>query len=163
MLDKDIQLITLAYRLAESSPDNSSQNGAVLVDSSFNILCTAINEFPKNVKYTNERWERPLKYSYIEHAERNIVFKAAQLGIATKNTILYCPWFACADCGRAIIQAGIKEVVGHLLSNQDEHNYWKDSIAIALNMFDESGVKYRWITEKIGGIKILRNGKIIEP
>ncbi|MFX8778102.1 deaminase, partial [Acinetobacter baumannii] len=92
------------------------------------------------------RWERPLKYQFVEHAERNSIFHAAREGSKLAGSTMYCPWYACADCARAIIQAGIKEVVGHQKCFDLTPGHWKESIANAFQMFEEAGVKTRTIS-----------------
>jgi dCMP deaminase len=52
----------------------------------------------------------------MEHAERDAIYKAAFVGMQTEGATLYVPWFACADCARAIIAAGITRVVGNSLA-----------------------------------------------
>jgi dCMP deaminase len=158
----------MAYRIAENlSTDPSTQNGAILVNPHTGFIVShGANHFPRCVKETPERWERPLKYSYVEHAERNCIYLAAQMGVPTNGIIMYCPWFACADCARAIIQAGIAEVVGHDY-NQDgsvgSSSRWTDSVEIGDQMLTEAGVKFRRLPGKIGGVKIRFNGGILEP
>ena len=76
-----------AYQIAVHSPDPSTQNGAILINQKGNIVSEAWNAFPAGVKYSPERWERPLKYKIIEHAERNAIFQAAKHGIKTNNLI----------------------------------------------------------------------------
>lgn len=160
----DVEYLELAYYQAVKSPDPSTQNGAIIVKNK-QIIGQGFNEFPAGVKYADERWERPIKYSYIEHAERNAIFDCVRKGNSTVGAVMYCPWYACADCGRAIIQAGIKEVVGHMLPAHKDNPRWKDSIAFAIAMFEEAGVKYRYVEAKIsaGDIKFRMNGELIEP
>lgn len=142
----------VAYEAATKSPDPSTQNGAILVDTRFDNLnehafVTACNTFPYGVKEIPERLERPLKYSWIEHAERNAVFAGATHAMSFHDCILFVPWFACADCARAIIQVGIRHVVGHKMMFDETPEHWKDSIDVAFTMFDEAGV----ITELLEG------------
>lgn len=160
-----IDYLKIAYQTAlDFSTDKSTQNGAVLVSSEGEFMCAAANHFPRGVQESEERWQRPLKYKYVEHAERNVIYAAARLGLKTENATMYCPFFACADCGRAIIQAGISRVIGHVvLDDAATHEAWLETIEIALQMLDESGVKYEYVEEKLGGIDILRNGVIINP
>lgn len=140
------------------SDDIHTQNGAVLVTPRGDII-TAANCLPDAVKKHDARLQRPLKYSYIEHAERNVIYRAARLGMPTKRATLYCPWFACTDCARAIICAGIKEVVGLLADTA--HGHWQESIDRADEMFREADVSFRRLNEKIG-ITLLRNGQEID-
>lgn len=159
----DQELIRRAYSLANLSPDPSSQNGAVLVGGASKvILGEGLNCFPRGVQYTDERWERPGKYQWIEHAERNALYDAAVRGRCTKGSVLYCPWFACADCARAIIQCGVVEVVGHKVPGAlAEHERWAESIGNALTMLEEAGVKTRYV-EDLFGMTVLRDSVLIE-
>ena len=54
-----------------------------------------------------------------------------------EDTILYVSLFPCNECAKAIIQAGIKEVVYH----SDKYNGTDTNLA-AKRMFDAAGVKY---------------------
>lgn len=169
--EADIHNLRYAYRVAaEQSTDPSTQNGAVLVNfnhtpSSPNglILWSAANHFPYKVAETPERWQRPLKYSYVEHAERNVIYGAARNGIRTEGLTLYVPWYACADCARAIIQAGIGEVVGHKAIFDRTMDRWKDSIAVALGMLDEAGVPHRLVDCEIGTVEVRLDGALWRP
>ncbi len=164
MSDLDLDYIRMAYDVAiKHSTDPSTQNGAILVNHlTGEILAQGANHFPRDVKESPERWERPAKYAWVEHAERNSIFNAAKKGIKTDDLTMYCPWFACADCARAIIQAGIMEVVGHETPlHEGGSQSWKDSIAIAYKMFDEARIAYRHIPGKIY-VKIRFNGKLEE-
>jgi dCMP deaminase len=60
------------------------------------------------------RWERPQKYEYVEHAERNAVYNAARIGVSLLGCRAYLNWEPrpCVDCCKAFIQAGIIEVIG---------------------------------------------------
>lgn len=158
--DLDRQLLRQAYVEAVSySTDPSTQNGAVLVGEDRKVLCNGSNHFPVNVKETPERWERPIKYSFVEHAERNCIYSAARNGIATQGLVMYCPWFACADCARAIIQAGIRTVIGHnTLIHNEGSEAWKQSVAIGDAMFEEAGVETLYVSGEMG-FNILFNGK----
>ena len=46
------------------------------------------------------RFERPVKYMYFEHAERNAIFTAARHGIRTEGATLYVQALPCVDCAR---------------------------------------------------------------
>lgn len=157
----EIYFLKTAYEYAaEFSTDPSTQNGAVLVKDG-NMVVAAANHFPRNIKESPERWERPLKYSYVEHAERNAIYLAAKKGIGTEGVTMYCPWFACDNCARAIIQSGISEVVGLQRPNDLTPDHWKDSIKVAIDMLTESGIKMRWIPGRVG-VKLRFNSEIVE-
>ena len=110
---------------------------------------------------TGERLERPTKYSFMEHAERGVIYAAAAAGVPTAGATLYCPWFSCADCARAIICAGIKEVVGlSLLMDDEATKRWAESVEKGLSMLTEAGVGQRWLTVELG-VTMLRDGRYI--
>lgn len=166
--ETDLKWLRYAYSVAaDLSTDPSTQNAAVLVD--FELLpegftpVGAANCFPRDVAETPERWERPLKYSYVEHAERNAIYTAARGGVETEGLTMYVPWFACADCARAIIQAGIVEVVGHKAIFDKTMERWKDSIAVAHGMLTEAGVKYRMVEGELGARQVRFDGALWNP
>ena len=119
--------LRLTAYFALRSPDPSTQNAAVIMQSNDCIIpaTLSVNKFPRGVLYEPERWERPIKYSYIEHAERNAIYAAARLGIPTAEKTLVCPWAACADCARAIIQSGISRLITLAPREDDTHDRWQ--------------------------------------
>lgn len=144
---------------ASFSGDMHTQNGAVLVPKKGKRVVSA-NMLPPIHKYP-ERLERPLKYLYLEHAERNVIYAAAREGVRTDGATLYCPWFACADCARAIIQAGIRSVVGHSVPRHLTPIRWQESISAADQMLYEAGVQTHLIGTPLG-VSILFNGQQLE-
>ncbi len=159
------ELLYKAYEAALKSPDPSTQNGALLINDSANlIVATDCNRFPDGVEYKPERWERPLKYKIIEHAERNVIFKAATKGISTKNLTMACGWAACPDCARAIIQSGIRKLITHKQANDRSPPFWADEIKIAHEMFREAGIEVIEYDGPIGfDRKVRHSGEEWEP
>lgn len=157
-IEPSFYLRIACHAAATQADDIHTQNGAVLVTPRGDLI-SAANCLPTDVKKHDERLQRPLKYSYIEHAERNVIYKAAKLGMPTKHATLYCPWFACADCARAIICAGIAEVIG--LAHPPAHGSWQESCERGDEMFREAGVRYQRLDIKLG-LLVLRDGKQIE-
>lgn len=160
------ELMLLTIVRATRSPDPSTQNGSILADREGGLYTPVLetlscNEFPFDVKYTDDRWERPAKYAYIEHAERNSIYRAALLGIPTEGLTMFCPWAACADCARAIIQCGLDELVTvDPTGNTSER--WQESIAVAMGMLAEAGVHVTMLPTPIPGCpEIRRDGELI--
>lgn len=135
-----VRMLQRAYLNAAQSPDTSTQNGSVLVTREGENI-DDYNHFPQNISITKSRLERPTKYAYIEHAERNVIYTAAKFGLVTNGARLYCTWYACTDCARAIIQAGIFEVIGHAEMFRNTPDRWKETIIKAFEMFKEAGVR----------------------
>ena len=142
--ENDLKWLETAYECARNSHDPSTQNGAVVVNPDGELVSSGWNCFPPKLEQTPERWERPQKYLYVEHAERMAVYRAARQGQSLKDCTMYCPWFACADCARAIVFAGIKEVVGHrdvwamgVLASK----HWMASVDAGYEILRDCGVK----------------------
>lgn len=135
------------YEVAKAnSQDPHTQNGALLVCND-SIYISDIrtwegtNRLPEGVTNLPERWDRAVKLFYVEHAERNALFDYWQdKPVDYVPQVLYCPWYACADCARAIIAAKVPKIVGHKQMFDKTTDRWKDSIKRAFDMFDESGI-----------------------
>lgn len=156
-----------AYRIArDNSTDPSTQNAAVLYDAQGCVLAEGWNCFPNGFEETPERWGRPQKYQYVEHAERNSIYCAARLGVATKGATMVAPWAACFDCARAIIQAGITTLIRHDdCTKMGEKNgiNWDDLSGPDV-MLLEAGVKIVDFVGVIGhGLKLLHSGSYWRP
>ena len=163
--------LKMAYEYGSKfSTDPSTQNGVVLVKDE-KIVVQSANHFPKNIREFPERWNRPLKYCFVEHAERNAIYTAAKEGIKTENLWMYAPWAACTDCMRAIIQSGISKLIVHhdpldlTRFDMSVSEQWRESIKIAIEMLHESDVELLIINDKLfnDDFKIRFNGNYITP
>ena len=141
----DDYFILLLPQIATKSKDQSTQVGCIIVGPDNEIRSTGYNSFPRGLKDNKkERQERPEKYFWFEHAERNAIYNAARMGIPLKDCRLYILGIPCCDCARAIIQAGIKEVIYDWGDGNPFKKYgrWSDSEKRTLAMFKECGIKY---------------------
>lgn len=140
-----LQMLRKAYEYANSnSPDPSTRNGAVLVSLYHGILSYGVNRFPNGIAETKSRLtDKATKYRMVVHAENGAIFNAARNGKSTRETTLYCPFYACFECAKAIIQSGIIKVVGHaqLMALAGNHTTWVESIVNAWEMMAEAGVE----------------------
>jgi dCMP deaminase len=154
--ESDRHFLALAYEYAKKfSSDPRTQNGAVIVDANTNeIISFGANRFPEGVKNLPERLHPDHKRNYLEHAERDAIFTALRLGRHTQGAILYVPWFACTDCAKAIIGAGISCVVGHR-APCSTMSAWSDSIDIGLTILTEANIKFRYYDGEVG-VRALR-------
>jgi dCMP deaminase len=141
--------LRMAVMASRNSPDPSTKNGAVLVSRNGNIV-RAFNSPPPRVPLTHSRRARPEKYEFIEHAERNAIFMAARQGICTDGARMYCLWYACPHCARAIVTAGVREVVGLLALDVLTPQRWRDSVRVGKEILCEAGVRTRLYTEPLG-------------
>lgn len=140
----DLKFIELANYIATWSKDNSTKVGSVIVDDSNRIVSTGYNGMPIGFDDSvKSRYEKPQKYFYFEHSERNAIYSCAYAGKSTKNTTIYVQYYPCADCARAIIQSGIKRVV---CTKPDFNNEkWGESWRIADELFNECGIEVKYI------------------
>lgn len=160
------RLLQLAFGFATRSPDPSTQNGALIVNHRMHVLGHGWNEFPNGVKYSTARWECPIKYSFIEHAERNSIFDAARDGAGTFNATMFAVWAACAECARAIVQSGMARLVRCAISNdQDESaKRWRESVELGDVILREGGVEIVEFAGALGDVPaIRRDGKLWTP
>jgi len=140
----DKRFMEQAKFVSEWSKDKNTKTGAVIVNDENTELVMGYNGFPRGADDDNhpKRYERPDKYFWTEHAERNAIYKAARLGIPTVGTKMYCTYFPCADCSRAIIQAGITRL--YTEKPDFNHHKWGESWVEALIMLRECGVEVIW-------------------
>ena len=150
--------MSMAIETARNSPDPSTQNGAVLVRGSFSEFANAagFNRPATGTRMTAERWERPLKYSFVEHAERNAIYDAARRGVKTQGLTMVCVWAACADCARAIVESGIVELVRFATP---PNKRWDETIEIADRILLEGGLRITTLGRAIAHEPILRDGE----
>ena len=91
----------------------------------------------------DHRHERPAKYFWTEHAERNAIYTAARNGIPLAGCRMYLPWFPCVDCARAIVQAGVAELVS--LAPDFSDPQWGEGFRVSVDLLEEAGVEVRFI------------------
>lgn len=104
--------LAVCRSVALRSKDPNTQIGCVIVGPAHEIRSTGYNSFPRGINDTApERLERPEKYLWIEHAERNAIYNAARAGTSLQDCTIYVEVTPCMDCARAIVQAGIAQVV----------------------------------------------------
>lgn len=142
MTPLDKKYLDLAREAASDSPDTSRKIGCVLVLGEL-LYVSACNRFPNGVAVKAERLERPAKYVFTEHAERNALYYCARYGISSNGLTMYLTWFPCADCARAIVQAGIRALVCYEPDWNEERYGFKD----ARTIMEEGGVELRFVSE----------------
>ena len=143
MTDWDRRFMELAQFVSGWSKDRSTQVGCVIVGPRKEVRAIGYNGFPRGANDDLDyRHERPLKYKWTEHAERNAIFNALLSGASVTGCRMYLPWFPCMDCARAIVQAGIGELVAYEPNLADPK--WGEDFREALDLFSECGVGVRY-------------------
>ena len=139
----DEYFMGVALLAAERSKDPSTQVGACIVDKDNRILSTGYNGFPHGCSDDEFPWNRDealgeTKYQFVVHAELNAILNAS--GKSLSGARVYVGLFPCNECAKAIIQAGIKEVI--YLSDK-YHN--TSSTTASRRMLTAAGVELRQI------------------
>jgi len=133
---------TLAHTVKLKSKDVNTQIGAVIVGKDKEIVSTGYNSFPRGINDNiSSRQERPEKYFWFEHGERNAIYNAARIGVSTKGTTMYLSCgVPCADCARGIINAGIVRIFCEK-GGGAKGPKWFESSERSWEMLEEAGVK----------------------
>ncbi len=139
----DKRWMDLAALVASWSKDRSRKTSAVIVDDRNVLVSIGWNGFPRGLNDdADHRHERPAKYRWTEHAERNAIYNAAANGYPVRGCTMYLTWYPCADCARAIIQSGIRAVVCVEPDWNDPN--WSEDFAVVKEMFSEAGIVTRF-------------------
>ena len=135
----DEYFMGVAMLAARRSKDPNTQVGACIVSPDNIILSTGYNGFPKGCSDDEFPWEREgaeTKYPFVVHAELNAILN--QGGADLRGARLYSTLFPCNECAKAIIQAGIREVV-----YREDKYADTDAVVASKKMFRLAGVAYR--------------------
>ena len=149
----DEYFMGIALLSAKRSKDPSTPVGACIVDSRTNrILSVGYNGLPTGCSDDDYPWDRtgePLntKYPYVVHAEMNAILNNRIASL--EGARLYTTLFPCNECTKAMIQAGIKEVI--YLSNKYPDS---DQVKASQKMLQQTGVKLRCFTSGLKQITI---------
>jgi dCMP deaminase len=151
------------YLIASKSKDTMTKIGSVIVDNK-TIVSEGYNGMAMGVDdKVLTRYERPEKYFWMSHAERNSIFHCARRGVKTENTTLFTQGLPCSDCADAIINSGIKNVVVHAewegLWIKISHNKWAESAKRSTMKFKEAGIYFSYFFGHLG-CKTLIDGKV---
>ena len=136
----DEYFMGIAILSSERSKDPSTRVGACIVNNENKILSMGYNGAPIGLSDDDMPWEREgenlkTKYPYVCHSELNAILNCPT---SVRGARVYVTLFPCNECAKAIIQAGIKEVI--YLSDKYKDT---DSNIASRMMFDKCGVKYR--------------------
>ena len=140
------------FHVASKSKDRSSKIGAVIVGPDNEPITHGYNGFPRKVNDdVPARHERPMKYFFTEHSERNCIYEAARSGKRLKDSKIYIVATPCADCARGIIQAGIAEVIVFEPTDKlfQTSGRWTESQEAGRVMMAEAGVDFRFFSGSI--------------
>lgn len=128
------------------SKDENTKVGACIVNQDKKIVGIGYNGMPKGLdEYfpwtRNGENKNETKYPYVVHAEQNAILNSTR---ELKGCSIYVTLFPCSNCSKAIVQAGIGEVVYSL----DKYDGSDDNLA-SKYILDQCGIKVRKIKEMV--------------
>ena len=135
----DQYMLNIAVVESRKSNDPNTKVGAVLLEQWGRGISKGYNHFPTGVIETPERWQRPIKYAYVLHAEN-----AAILGAEFRHegSILYISHFPpCPECVKIIVQSGVGEIV----CAPGDFSNSKEVLPISLAMLEEAKIPIRQV------------------
>lgn len=125
--------------VAMGSKDPATKVACVISGPDHEIRATGYNGLPRGCKESEARNERPEKYYWYEHAERNAIYNACRHGAALHGCTAYVSGLSCCDCTRALIQVGIARIYVRVI--EGEHGVrWADHYSRSAQMLKESGI-----------------------
>lgn len=137
----DEYFMGIASLSALRSKDPNTCVGACIVSQDNKILSVGYNGMPKGCDDDEFPWERQgatldTKYVYVCHAELNAILNYT--GTDLRGSKVYTTLFPCNECTKALIQAGISEIIYYSDKYRDT-----DTDKAAKKMLNAAGVSYR--------------------
>lgn len=135
------RMLKMAWDVASWSKDDSTKVGAVITTIDGRPVSWGFNGPPMGINdNVPERHERPHKYKWFCHAERNAMDLASKADLS--DCVMFVTFSPCSNCAQSIIQRGIKTLVvdeGHTADKMPER--WQEDMKVAVEMLTEAGVK----------------------
>jgi dCMP deaminase len=148
----DEYFMGVALLSARRSKDPSTQVGACIVNEHNKIVGTGYNGLPAGCNDDDFPWDKQgafldTKYPFICHAELNAILN--NIGMSLKGCKIYTALFPCNECTKAIIQAGITEVI--YLSDKYASS---DAARASRHMLQTAGVSCRQVQCNISSLHL---------
>lgn len=143
------RFLQLAKHVSSWSKDDSTQTGSVIIDTKGHIVSFGYNGLPKRIedckKTFPERHQRPQKYMWYEHAERNAIYQANPTQL---DCVMFNTHHPCADCSRAICQTTLNIVAVVYDTSNIKHGAgsafsgkYIEEFEVASIMFEEANIQ----------------------
>jgi len=148
----DEYFMGVALLSGRRSKDPNTQVGACIVNEKNKIVGAGYNGLPIGCNDDDFPWDKSgdflqTKYPFVCHAELNAILN--NIGMDLSGCRIYTALFPCNECSKAIIQAGIKEVI-YLSDKYDGTDVSKAS----KKMLQTSGVSFRKVEVKRKSIEL---------
>lgn len=136
-----IGLLHASDKISKMSKDTSTKVGAIFTDQEGEVISYGFNGMPRGIKDTDQRNERPEKYKWFEHAERNTIYNVARP--STNGKIMLSTHFPDMEGARAAVSVGIKSfytpTIDKTLSNLSKIEYSKECERV-IQLFNEADI-----------------------
>lgn len=120
----DKLFLQMALDVSKMSKDPITKVGSVIVTPNNRQLSFGYNGFVKGIEETEEKWQRPTKYNYVQHSELNSILNCP---FETIGCTLYCTHQCCHKCLEMVIQSGIVRVIYiHPYANIEHIDIWNE-------------------------------------
>jgi len=148
----DEYFMGVALLSGKRSKDPSTQVGACIVNPQNKIVGVGYNGLPIGCNDDEFPWQKQggfleTKYPYVCHAELNAILN--NIGISLQGCKIYTALFPCNECTKAIIQAGISEVI-YLSDKYADEN----SFVASRKMLEKAGVRIRMVETRVRHIAL---------
>lgn len=125
-LNKLDEYYNRALTIAQSSPDEETKVGAILIHKDTGaVISSGYNGFVRGADDKNLPKTRPEKYDYMVHAEANLLYNCARHGVSTNGCVVFCTLSPCISCCRFLYQAGIRTIYF-----KDKYRDFQDQISM---------------------------------
>ena len=138
----------LAKVVSQKSHDIHTQHGCIITDQNHRILGSGYNGFPKGLDDSKLPTNRPDKYAWMMHSERNAL---ANCVVRPDNGIAYVTGQCCNPCIMALWQEGIKTV--YMIDDHGTYLFDEKEQKIFDTFVEMSGIKIFYIQPNLDWLK----------
>jgi dCMP deaminase len=121
-----------------SFSDDLHKQVAIMAWKNGSMVATGVNCFPKGIKVTLDRLEKPFKYKYMLHAEEKLILNAGRTGVELKGSTCVLTWVPCLNCARLLIDAEISTLI---MVWEDIAKLKKYNLDDSLELLEESAIR----------------------
>lgn len=146
-LSWDEYFMGIAVLTAMRSKDPNTRVGACIVSPDNRVLSIGYNGAPNGFADELVPWDvreaenlSDTKYPYSCHSELNAILNFRGNMRELQGARIYVHFFPCVDCTKAIIQAGIREVI---YLHDFDHTSHGVAPEASIRMFEECGIIFR--------------------
>lgn len=140
----------LAKVISKRSHDVHTQHGCVITDAHNRILGVGYNGFPRGLNDADLPTNRPDKYHWMVHSERNALSNCV---IRPDKGVAYVTGQCCNDCIMALWQEGVETV--YMIDDHGTHLFDDDAKKRFDTFITMSGMKIFRVTPDLSWLKDL--------